>query len=64
MSWGTGIAPPEILTPLDLVFFGGSELAFRIRFNGCGPEGSDIFAGRPLSGAASLKKQDHAARFP
>jgi hypothetical protein len=49
---------------LDLVFLGGSELAFRIQFYGRGPKGSNIFAGRPLSGTASLEKRDHAARFP
>jgi hypothetical protein len=41
---------------MDLVFFGGSELAFRDRFYGSGPELSDIFAGRLLSETAAQKK--------
>jgi hypothetical protein len=62
-AWIAGIRAPEIFTPLDHVFFGGSELAFRNRSNGCGPEGSNIFAGRPLSGATSRENRDHTARF-
>jgi hypothetical protein len=47
--------PLGFFTPFSRRFFGGSELVSSIRFYGCGPGHSDIFAGRLLSDPAFLK---------